>query len=254
MTGEIHALVGAYVLDAVDDLERAAFDRHLRECEVCRAEAEELREASARLADSTWSVPPPRLRTNVLAAITETRQLSPISPAAPAILGERVGTRRGVPRRRLLAAAAAVVVAAAGAGAAVYAVQDQRVRQERALAEAAQASEARVRGILAAPDLVVREQPLTGGTGRVTVAYSRQHDAGVIMLAADSAPTGGRVYQLWTIQSAVPKSAGALAVGQTAAVQVVDGLPGASDVGVTAEPAPRSTVPTLPLLADVKLA
>ncbi len=30
MTGpEIHTLVGAYALDAVDDLERASFDRHL---------------------------------------------------------------------------------------------------------------------------------------------------------------------------------------------------------------------------------
>ena len=30
-TVDIHALAGAYALDAVDDLERAAFDRHLRD-------------------------------------------------------------------------------------------------------------------------------------------------------------------------------------------------------------------------------
>jgi len=110
-----------------------------------------------------------------------------------------------------------------------------------------------VGAILAAPDLVVREQPMTGG-GRVTVAYSRLRDAGVITMAADSAPAGGRVYQLWTIRSAVPESRGALAVGQTAAVRVVDGLPGASDVGVTVEPRGGSPTPTAPLVADVKLA
>ena len=35
---DIHALCGAYAVDAVDDLERAAFDRHLADCEACAAE------------------------------------------------------------------------------------------------------------------------------------------------------------------------------------------------------------------------
>jgi anti-sigma factor RsiW len=35
---DIHALGGAYALDAVDDLERVAFDRHLAECETCALE------------------------------------------------------------------------------------------------------------------------------------------------------------------------------------------------------------------------
>ena len=68
-TTDIHALVGAYALDAVDDLERAAFERHIRECDGCRGELDELRETASRLADSTWSIPPPRLRTEVLGAI-----------------------------------------------------------------------------------------------------------------------------------------------------------------------------------------
>jgi anti-sigma-K factor RskA len=242
MTAEVHSLVGAYVLDAVDDLERAAVDRHLRECEDCRAEADELREAVARLADGTWSVPPPRLRTNVLAAIAETRQLAPSAPDVSA-------ARRAASRWRRLTAAAAVVVVVGAAG---YAVQEPRVRHERALAEAAQASEARVRSILAAPDLVVREETLTSG-GRVTVASSRLHDAGVIMLAADGAPADGRVYQLWTVRSRTAAGVGTLEPGQSAIVQIVEGLPQASDVGVTVEPAGGSRTPTAPMIADVKL-
>jgi hypothetical protein len=243
---EVHSLIGAYVLDAVNDLERAAFDRHMRECEVCRAEVDELREASARLADGAWSVPPPALRDDVLAAIATTRQIAPISPAAPPVPAPRRS------RLRLVSAAAAVVVAAAGAAASVYAVQDQRLRDQRAVAERAQAGEARVRAVLAAPDLVFKEEPMSGG-GKVTVAVSRLQNAAVVMLAAGAAPTGDRVYQLWTIRDQQPVSEGPLAVGQATAVQIVNDISQASDVAVTVEQAPGAKTPSLPPTADVQL-
>jgi anti-sigma factor RsiW len=242
-TTDIHALVGAYALDAIDDLERAAFDRHLADCESCRAEVDELRETAGRLADSTWSVPPPRLRTDVLAAIGRTRQLTALEP------GRR---ERPVRWRRWSAAAAAAVVLAGGAGAAVWTIQDQRVRDLRALAEAAQQREARTRQILAAPDLVVRTSPMIGG-GKVTVATSALQNVGVVLLGADAAPSGGRVFQLWTIRGKVATPAGTLAVGQASTVQIVNGLPGDDSVGVTVEPAGGSTSPTLPLTAGVSL-
>jgi len=239
-TTDIHALVGAYALDAVDDVERAAFDRHVRECASCRTELDELRETAARLADSTWSVPPPRLRADVLSAIGTTRQLAPVSPAP---------VRAAQPsRRRWLAAAAAAVVLAGGAGTVVYQVQEQRVREKSAIV--AQAT--RTRDILAAPDLVVRTAPMIGG-GKVTVAQSPARNAGVIMMGADAPPAGGKVFQLWTIRGDKPTSEGALAAGQTSAVQIVEGLPSADAVGVTAEPVGGSVAPTLPLVSQIPL-
>lgn len=243
MTAEIHSLIGAYVLDAVDDLERAAVDRHLRECDACRTDAAELREAAARLADGAWSVPPPRLRDNVLAAVATTRQL-PVATAPRS---------RPALRSRWVAAAAAVVaavVAAVGAGTATFTVQEQRVREERAVAEAARAGEAEVRDILAAPDVVLRDQPLTGG-GKVTVAYSRLRDSGVIMLAAVAAPADGRVFQLWTVRAGSPVSEYVLAAGQTSVVKVVAGMSAASAVGVSVEPPGGSPAPTV-TVAGVK--
>ncbi|MBL7255099.1 anti-sigma factor [Paractinoplanes lichenicola] len=247
MTTEIHTLVGAYVLDAVDDIERASFERHLRECDSCRLEVDEFRETTAQMAHDTWSVPPPWLRDNVMSEISRTRQAPPVIPEAPA-----APPVRGVSRRRWLVSAAAVVVAAAGAGSAVYVVQDQRVRDQRQIAEAARVDQARVRQILAAPDVVLNEQPVSSG-GRVTVASSRLHNAGVVLLAADAAPAG-RVYQLWTIRGGGdPVNAGVLADGQSADVVVVEGLPGASDVAVSLEPPGGSAQPTSTPVADVKL-
>ncbi|WP_203810699.1 anti-sigma factor, partial [Actinoplanes couchii] len=167
MSADIHSLVGAYVLDAVDDLERAAVERHLRECDECRVEVGEWRETASRLADGAWSVPPPGLRDSVLAAVATTRQV-------PVVVAQRPSRR---PHRSRWMAAAAAVVAAAGTGTAVFVVQEQRVRDERTVAETARDQEAEVRGVLAAPDVVLRDQVLADG-GKVTVAYSRLRDSG----------------------------------------------------------------------------
>jgi anti-sigma-K factor RskA len=242
MTTDIHALVGAYALDAVDDLERAAFDRHLAECESCRSEVDELRETATRLADSTWSVPPPGMRTEVMAAIGRTRQLTSLEPAR---------RDRPVRWRRWTAAAAAAVVLAGGAGTAVWTAQDQRVRDQRARAEAAEQREARTRTILAAPDLVVRTTPMIGG-GKVTVATSALRGAGVVLLGADAAPSSGRVFELWRIRGTTATPAGTLATGQTSAVQIIDGLRNSDAFGVTLEPAGGSVTPTLPMTAQIQ--
>jgi hypothetical protein len=148
-----------------------------------------------------------------------------------------------------LTAAAAAVVAAAAAGTAVFVVQEQRVHRERDVAEAARSANSRVQAILAAPDLVVRQEPLTTG-GHVTVASSRLHDAGVILVAAAEAPTPGNVYEAWTIDAHGPTPAG---TGQTSVVQVVENFSASSAVAVTVEPAPGTVKPTGPVVGTVKL-
>lgn len=244
-TADIHALVGAYALNAVDDLERAAFDRHVAGCDSCRAELDELREAAGRLADPAWSVPPRRLRVEVLNKVSRTRQLPPVtSPAAEPV--------RRADRRRWLVAAAAAVLLAGGTGVAVYAVQEQRLGEQRDLATAAEQHEARTRGILASPDLVIRTARMIGG-GKVTLAYSYAQDAGVIMLGADAPPPNGEVFQMWTLRGEQATSAGVLAVGQTTAVQIVEGLPDNDAIGITAEPAGGADQPSLPLVSSVQI-
>lgn len=69
-------MVGAYVLDAVLDSERAVVERHLAECGTCAWEVAEMREVVTWLAFAADTSPPPlRLKAAVLAEVRGTRQL-----------------------------------------------------------------------------------------------------------------------------------------------------------------------------------
>jgi anti-sigma-K factor RskA len=236
-TTDIHALVGAYALDAVDDLERVSFERHVADCEACRAELDELRETVSRLADSTWSIPPPRLRTDVLAAVGRTRQLPPAESARP------VADARAVSRwRRFTAGAAAAGILAAGVGAASWAVQEQRVQDADQAAEAAEVEQTRTQAILSAQDLVVKTATMTDG-GRLTVASSASQAASVVSLRAAKSPGADRTFQMWTLRgTGDPVSAGVIGVGKQADARVVDGVPGNDGFAVTVEPGPDGSV------------
>src|SRR5690242_20610683 len=129
MNADVHTLAGAYALDAIDDLERARFDRHLAECEACAREVAELRAAAGRLADLTELTPPARLKDAVMAQVGRTRQVGAGQPSA--------GRGPEVRWRRWTAAAVAAGIIAVGAGAATFAVENQRVREARS--QAAQA-------------------------------------------------------------------------------------------------------------------
>ncbi|GIG88249.1 anti-sigma factor [Plantactinospora endophytica] len=243
---DIHTLVGAYVLDAVDDLERAAFDRHLADCDSCAAEVGELLETAARLADGAWSVPPPRLKAEVLAQVSRTPQVRP---------GRRPGrdARTAVSRwRTLTAASVAAAVLAVAAGVAGYLVQQQRVRDEQAAAVAARSELDRMQEILDEPELAVRRNGLAGG-GVLTVLGSPGQDAGVVLLAGAPPLPADRAYQLWLMEGTTPRPAGMLTAGAGDDTSVVTGMSGRDAVAVTVEPATGSAQPTTTVLTSVPL-
>jgi anti-sigma-K factor RskA len=64
---DLHDLTAAYALDALDDDEVEAYERHLSQCETCRAELAELNESAAALAfGAVAPAPPARLRAAIL--------------------------------------------------------------------------------------------------------------------------------------------------------------------------------------------
>ena len=59
--------IGAYLLGALTDLERQAFEQHLEGCPECRAETERLRPAADALPRSVEQVEPPgSLKTSLM--------------------------------------------------------------------------------------------------------------------------------------------------------------------------------------------
>jgi anti-sigma factor RsiW len=222
---DIHTLAGPYALDAVDDVERAAFNRHLAECEACAIEVAELQAAAGRLTDLTAQAPPPGLKDTVLAAISRTPQAN-----------RKAGGGRAATRwRRWAVAAVAVGILAGGAGATTFVVQEQRVRD-------AQQQSTAITSVLSAPDAVVRTMKLGGGT--VTVILSPSLDRGVAVASALPSPGADRAYQLWVLKDDVPANAGVLPTGSGDGVTLFGGVRGAGAMALSDEPGGGSPTPT----------
>ena len=64
MNADIHGLSGAYAVDALDDVERAEFERHLAQCPECQAEVEPPRRRR-RATRGTATPPSATLRASV---------------------------------------------------------------------------------------------------------------------------------------------------------------------------------------------
>ena len=80
---DIHGLLGAYAVDAVDDVERARFEAHMAGCAQCRDEVASLRAAANELTLVSVAAPPPSLRASIL------REISSVRPLPPRVTPER---------------------------------------------------------------------------------------------------------------------------------------------------------------------
>lgn len=229
-SADIHALTGAYALDAVSGAERMDFERHLAECESCAQEVRELRDTAARLAMAAAATPPPELRGRVLDQIKNVRQLPPETTVVPL-------RRASIAQRLTTVAAAVFFVAAAGLG--VVVVQ-QNSQLDDARAQAAQLEE-----ILKAPDaeLVTLEDVGAGGNGTMKVAVSRSLDK-MLFVSGDLAnPAAGKDYQLWAIADNTPRSMGTVDHGGEV-LQELSGVGNANQVAISVEPDGGSEEPT----------
>jgi anti-sigma-K factor RskA len=224
---DIHALSGAYAVDALDDVERAGFERHLSGCATCRVEVASLREATAAMGDDVAIAPPPELRAAVLDGITRVRPLPPIVAT-----NHRADAGTSSRRRWFPVLVAAVVLALVGVGAPVWQPwhndSTQLTAAERVLADT---SAQRV------------SHELPGGATATIVRSTKEHRA-VIVTENMAAPPAGKVYQLWLpTPDQDMASAGLMPDGATTAL-----LDGDADealaVGLSLEPEGGSPQPT----------
>ncbi|KAA1248755.1 anti-sigma factor [Mycobacterium simiae] len=226
-------LATAYALHAVSDTDRADIDRRVAAAPASVAaafndEVRAVRETMAVVSATTAAQPPAQLRAAVLGAVTST----PRAPRAP-------GRRLARWRTATLAAAAAIVVGlgAFGLGALMRPAAPPTVADQ----------------VLAAPDVQTVSRPLGGGTA--TVMFSRDRNAGVLVMNNVPPPSPGTVYQMWLLGANGPASAGTMgtaAVSPSTKATLPD-LGGSTALAFTVEPGAGSPRPTGTILAELPL-
>lgn len=237
---EIHALSGAYAVDALDPEERAQFEAHLAACGSCRAEVADLREATTVLGGLEDTAPPAALRDRVLDDIGTVRPLPPERPEASVARADVVRPRYG---RRLLAAAAAVV-AVAGGGAVLW--------QQTAGPDGSRVSV--VDRVLQAADAERVTVELTDGAS-ASVVRSVSEGRAVLLTRDMPAPPDGKVYELWLQTPAgVMVPAGLMEQPGSRPVPLDGDATHATAVGITIEPEGGSESPTTDPIAVFELA
>nr|WP_218843073.1 anti-sigma factor [Nocardioides marinus] len=216
---------GAYAVDALDDIERAQFERHLVECAECRAEVDSLREGAAMLADVAPVAPPAALRDRILAEVATVR------PLPPQVVEVR-------PRRRrfpaLVAAAAAVVTLGVGAPIAYQALSSDTPSVDVSATER----------VLRAADTEKYVQRFDDGS-RATVYRSKALGQAVIVTEGMADPGEGKVYELWLDHDGEMVAAGFMPKGPDNTVLLSGDAAAAEGVGITVEPEGGSDEPNL---------
>jgi len=221
----------AYVLGALDEAERAAFEDHLAGCPACREEVDDLLPAANALPMSVEPVdPPPSLKARIMAEVE--REASLLAAAGPEADRPVPAPARGrrlpwrMPRLAPAAVAAALLVlgVAIGIGVATF------------------------RG---APERTVAAQ-VSGAPG-ATVEIEVNDEEGRLMARGLPAPPSGRVYQVWLKRAghaAEPTAALFVPSRDGAATASVPGsMKGVDQVMITDEPDGGSPQPTGDLLA-----
>ncbi|MFK4087720.1 anti-sigma factor domain-containing protein [Kribbella sp. NPDC020789] len=225
---DVHTLTGPYVLDALPEDERTRFEAHLAECQFCTAEVAELRETAIKLATQVEMAPPPYLKTNVLQAIENVRQLPPLVAGTTDAVAAKRYSRRSV---FALAAAALVIAGAGGVAVDQYRDKNAAIQANKQLA-----------AVLAQPDAKTSHGSVSGG-GEATVVMSARADAAVVVLHDLRKPPSGKVWQMWLMDASQKARSIGLTSGDITTV-VQGNVVGQTTFGLTEEPAGGSPKPT----------
>lgn len=243
---EAHALVGAYVLDAMDASQRHAFESHLDDCDVCATEVKELQATAALLGEAAEAVPPPGLRSRVLSEIETIRQEPPVLPLV------RPSRSRRTHRHPVFAAAAAVLAFAVLLLGSLYAQTSTQLARLEGVAAADVGDDLVV--VLSAPDARVNQVMAPAG-GSARFVWSGERNLGVLIGDHLQPAPQGQTYALWLISGEHASYVGSFTPGEQGHVAaVVSGdVDSADALGVTVEPPGTITRPTGQLVMSTTL-
>lgn len=233
---ELIALATPYALHAVSESELADIERRLAAAppQVARAFTDEVRavrETMAVISAATAVQPPAELRERILTTIAEAPSVATV---------HQLPSRASRWRTVVLAAAAALVVGLGALGVGMT----FRPASPPSTAEQ----------VFAAPDVRTVSGDIPAG-GTATVVFSREKDAGVLVMNNVPPPAPGTVYQMWLIDDTGPRSAGTMDTQQVApsTTAVLPDLGDSDVLAFTVEPGGGSAQPTSPVFAELPL-
>ncbi len=235
--GELLELAVPYALNAVPDGERDELESTLAQAGLPVADAfydevRAVRETMAVVSAAGARSPSTDLRRRLLSAIDDDNVR-----ALPVTGARQTGSRR---RIAALTAAAAVALGlgAVGFGLTLRPPAPQSTAQQ----------------VFSAPDVHTVSGAIPAG-GTATVVFSRDRDAGVLVMNDVPPPSPGTVYQMWLVSDTGATSAGtmddkAVAPSTTA---VLTNLGASTKLRFTLEPGTGSTQPTGQVIAELPL-
>ncbi len=243
MTGD-HAThkdeVGAYLLGALSDAEKASFEGHLVSCVECQHEVDRLRPAANLLPRSVEQVePPPSLKRSLMEVVEREAQEAGGVVEGPArrerasgSLGERLRARLGGSMRPVLAGGVLALALLAGFGVAQLGGDDSG------------------RTVVAS----VKGSVLGDASGQLTLQGDGE-DGGILEVDGMPPLSRDQVYQAWVERDGMVEPEPTFEVGMTGggAVAVPDDLSDAQAVHLTREPRGGSQEPSEPPILTVKL-
>jgi anti-sigma-K factor RskA len=210
--------VGAYLLGALSDAERASFEGHLVDCPDCRHEVERLRPAADLLPRSVEQVePPPSLKRSLMEVVErEAKERDGAPSVARTPVGERLRGWLGGSLRPALAGAAVVLAIAVGFAVAQRGGEDTRT--------------------------VAAQTTLPDASGSLKV----HDDDAILEVRGMPSLERGRVYQAWVQRDGMIEPEPTFEVGADGrgVVAVPEDLSEAEAVMVTREPSGGSRAPS----------
>ncbi|MBJ7306572.1 MAG: anti-sigma factor [Acidimicrobiia bacterium] len=227
-------LLGAYVLDAVDDVERRRVENLLASDSSARDEVERLRVAADKLGEASASVAPPQLWESIHSEINSALPIAANSGVAePTSISSSKQLRRS--NKSFLAAAAVLAVFVIG-GAIFAGLRQENNVPDTIAAMTAMANDAASKpgsrtGFLSDPDQTMKVQ---------VVADAQGH--GFLMTDPLPALPENQTYQLWAANNGTMISLGMLGSNPEMSLVPID--PSVTELALTREPMSGSISPT----------
>jgi anti-sigma factor RsiW len=226
--------IGAYLLGALTDLERQAFERHVAGCAECRDELERLRPAADALPRSVEQVePPPGLKSSLMGVVVREASERAGAPAARRRRPRRVRLPSLAGMRPVLVAGALALGLVAGFGVAQLAGGGDDTRTVAA---------------------TVDESRLPEASGSLRIQGDGE-DGAILNVHGMPSLDEDRVYQAWVERDGTVVPQPTFEVGEDGggAAAVPDDLSDAEAILVTREPRGGSRAPSEAPLIRVPL-